>query len=242
MQGSNRILVLAVLAALALTACSGTATTTTLPPARVAPTTTTTAPPTTTTAAPTTTTTVAPTTTTLPEGTVGDPAALQALAEEVARESLIPIEEFYIPNITQPDPIEALKELVAYSSWVAATFPDKELARIHTIDNSPARTAERNVFDPLESFRRIVKPVTPYLNEGFQIVDIDDLPTTETTRANLPAGAVAIVFVSTSDGYDIVDEETGEVARTVPPWTDLEIYVVVAPTQYGWQEYWYGTA
>ncbi len=91
MQGSNRIFVMALLTALVLTACSDTATTTTVPPATVAPTTTTPAPPTTTTtAAPPTTTTVAPTTT-LPEGTVGDPAALQALAEEVARESGIPV-------------------------------------------------------------------------------------------------------------------------------------------------------
>ncbi len=129
MRRPNGILVMALSAALALGACSGTAETTTTPPATLAPTTTTTAPPTTTTSAPptTTTTTVAPTTT-LPEGTVGDPTALQALAEEVARESGIPIEEFFIPNITQPDPVEALKELVAYSSWVSATYPDKELS------------------------------------------------------------------------------------------------------------------
>lgn len=136
MQGSNRKLVVTLTAVLTLSACSGTATTTTLPPTTVAPPTTTTTPPTTTTVAPTTTTGPAPTT--LPEGTVGDPAALQALAEEVARESGIPFEDFFVPDITQPDPIEALKELVAYSHWVATTYPDKELARIHTIDGSPA--------------------------------------------------------------------------------------------------------
>ncbi len=132
---------------MALRACSGTAKTTTTPPTTVAPTTR----PDDLSTADDTTTTVAPTTT-LPEGTVGDPAALQALAEEVARESLIPIEEFFIPNITQPDPIEALKELLEYSDWMVFNHPDKELARIHTIDGSPARTAERNVVDPLESF------------------------------------------------------------------------------------------
>ena len=240
MQGSNRIFVMVLVAAMALTACSGTATTTTIPPATVAPTTATTASPTTTTSAPPTTTTVAPTTT-LPEGTVGDPAALQALAEEVATESLIPIEEFFIPNITQPDPIEALKELLAYSTWMGATNPDKELTRIHTVDGSPARTAQQNFVDRFESFGYVLRSPSPYINSDFRRVSPDELPTTESIRDSLPENSVAIRFLSTGSGYDIIAEETGEVIETVAPWSDLEFFVVVTQTEFGWQEFWYDT-
>ncbi len=240
MQGSNRIFVMVLVAAMALTACSGTATTTTIPPATVAPTTATTASPTTTTSAPPTTTTVAPTTT-LPEGTVGDPAALQALAEEVATESLIPIEEFFIPNITQPDPIEALKELLAFSDWMLFDRPVKELVQIHTMTDSPARTMETNVVDPIGGFGLEAVAPSPFQNDRFEIVDVEDLPATPSIRASLPEGSVATRFYSTSEGYELVSVESGEVFESFSPWTELAIYVVIAPTEYGWQEYWYGT-
>lgn len=70
---------------------------------------------------------------------------------------------------------------------------------------------------------------------------MNELPTTDATRAALPNDSVALVFTSTSDGYDIVNKDTGEFDSNVPPWSNLQIYVVLAPTEFGWQEYWYGT-
>lgn len=238
MPNRNQSTALVAVLTLSISACSGSATTTTVAPvvtASSATTLTTLAPPPATTAP---STTIAPTT--LPEGTVGNPAALQALAEQLAIDNLIPIDEFFIPDITQPDPVGALKELLAYSDWTVTTFPDKSLAQIHSMEGSPARAAERSLLDTLEGFDLVIRPITPPVSGDYQIVSLDELPLTKSIRAAVPERAVALSFLSTADGYEYVNVSTGEVVESFAPWTDRLFYVVIAPTGFGWQEFWYG--
>lgn len=168
---------------------------------------------------------------------VGDPAALQALVEEVALNSGIPLDEFFVPDITQPDPEAALKELLLYSDWMFTTDPDKALVVVHTIDDSPAFHRQRSLLDTYES-NGWANRHEPFRPTTFVQVDIERMPLTETELAELPADAVAFQFQSNGDGVEVVDTN-GNVVSTTPSWSNRIIFVVIAPTDVGWQEYWY---
>lgn len=237
MQGSSvRVtwLTAAVAFAVACSSSSGT-TTATVPPAPEAsqPST----PPTT---APTNSpTTAAATPTTTPSDPVGDPAALQALVEQVALDTGIPLEEFFVPDITQPDPMHALRELLEFSEWAFATAPDTDLAVIHTIEGSPAFARERANLDTYASNGWVSRHV-PYEFRNLVEVDLADVPLSDAERAELPEGARAFQFQTASEsGMEIVDPTTDEVVSSVPPWESQVFLIVVAPTEVGWQEYWY---
>jgi len=223
--------------ALAAAACSGaSATTTSAPPPTAAPTTlpapTTTQPP----ATNTTTASVPPTT--LSSEPVGDPAALQALAEQVAFDAGIPFEEFFVPDITQPDPEAALKELLLFSDWALSNQPDTALAAIHTIEGSQAFQRQRSSLDTYESNGWAGRH-EPFRPANFNQVDIDLMPMSDADRAGLPAGAIAFQFQSNGEGIEVVDVDTGDVVSTIPPWSNRVIMIIIAPTDVGWQEYWY---
>ncbi len=228
-----------VVTALLITSCSNAATTITTTTVAGAPVTS--AVPTTTTSPSTTipTTTSLTTTATTSPGTVGSPAALEALIDEVVAEvgeaNLGGRENIPFLDINNPDPIEALKSIIDFDSWVATTWPDPPLVNLYTVEGSEGRSLyTRGANSAFKGGSRIVYLADPYLATSYEIVEPSEVLPAELVE-DLPRGAVAISYVSSSGPFELRRVEDDAVDAISDGWASRPVVTVVSPSAVGWQ-------
>ncbi|MBK5268224.1 MAG: hypothetical protein JJE47_12395 [Acidimicrobiia bacterium] len=232
-----------VVTALLIASCSNPATTTTTTVAG-APTTSPAPTPTTspsTTIPTTTTATLSPPTTISPE-TVGSPAALEALIDEVVAEvgeaNLGGRENIPFLDINNPDPIAAMKSIIAFDVWVITTWPDPPMVNVYTVDGSQARNLySRGANSFFKGGSRVVYLEQGYRAAGYHVASPEEVLSPEVVES-LPSGAVAISYTSSSGPFEVrrVDDESTDASSD--GWPSRPVVTVIVPTNYGWQV-WY---
>ena len=228
----------AVLAmALLIAACSTDTPTTTTTTTTLAPGPTTTADPTTT----TTTTTTSPSTTVSSEA-VGSAELKEALIDEIVAEvgeaNLGGRENIPFLDINNPDPLVAMQSIIAFDSWVATTWPDPPMVSLYTVEGSQGRSLyERGANSTFKGGSRIVYLADPYIAENYEIVEPNVVLPVE-VLAELPRGAIAISYDSSSGPFEVRRVEDDSVDASSDGWEKRNVVTVISPTAVGWQ-IWY---
>jgi hypothetical protein len=232
-----------VITALLIASCSNAATTNSTTGAGVQ--TTSTVPTTT-----STSTTIPPTTpattsippTTVGSETVGSPDALKALIDEVVAEvgesNLGGRENVPFLDINNPDPIVAMKSIVAFDLWVATTWPDPPMVILYTVEGTQGRNLYmRGANSTFKGGSRIVYLDEQYVATNYQVVTPEEVLPAEVT-ADLPRGAIAISYESSSGPFEVRRVEDQAVDASSDGWSSRTVVTIIVPTPVGWQ-IWY---
>jgi hypothetical protein len=232
-----------VVTALLIASCSNAATTTSTTDAGVQ--TTSTVP--TTTSTSTTIPTTTPTTTSIPpttvdSETVGSPDVLKALIDEVVAEvgeaNLGGRENVPFLDINNPDPIVAMKSIIAFDVWVITTWPDPPMVNVYTVDGSQARNLySRGANSFFKGGSRVVYLEQGYQATGYEVASPDEVLPPEVVES-LPLGAVAISYTSSSGPFEVRRVEDESTDASSDGWPPRPVVTVIVPTTYGWQV-WY---
>ncbi len=206
----------------------------------------TTAPPaTTTTASPSTTATTPPeTTTTEPAGdTVGDPAALEALVEEVTQQVRIVYAddsiEVPVPDLTNPDPVVAAQAINEFDQLVAADVPFRDWLSVTAYEGSPAFAIGVENFDRLLFGNLVrVRPEAGYEFHGGEVLDFDVSSLPIELVEGMPTDAVGVLYSSSSGPLHLVDRDTGDTVEVLTDgWANMPVLKIVVATAGGWREW-----
>lgn len=184
-------------------------------------------------------TTTASPSTTLASDLVGSPEAKDALIEaivaEVGEDNLGGRENVPFLDINHPDPLVAMQSIIAFDSWVITTWPDPPMVEIYTADESPGRNAyARGVSSIFKGGSRIVYLGSPYTAVDYRVVDASEA-LTEEVMADLPRGAVAIAYESSSGPFEVRRVEDETVDASSEGWETRTVVTVLVPTSLGWQ-------
>lgn len=183
---------------------------------------------------------------TVPEGFVGDPAAIEEHIElamllvesspgsfpEGALEMEIPW-----PDNTNPDPVVALREIWEFDAWVVSVFPYDAFAELYLAEDSHAWTNAGSFVGQLDQYNWIVEFDGP----GFVWVsgepgELSDVP----SDVEVPAGGVVVRYRSSQSDVTIRWVDDGEIERTGTGYGEEDRVAVLVPSPLGWQVYWYG--
>lgn len=236
-----------VMAICLVAACSEAGADTTTTAAEPPATTTTTSPPPTT-APPVTSTTAASTTTTIDTGLVGDPDALIAMIEQTRGFALGEGETQYegvaipYPDLTNPDPVVALREAWSFEAWLMDTGPFIGFLDAHNYPEGPRRRDAGSdfIYWDLENLR-LVGLANSYSLTSAEVVPLESADMLEPERIEVPPSSVAVAYTDRGGPYQVIDTETGQVIEEVAAYEDTGVAVLV-PTEVGWQLYWAGEA
>ncbi len=201
----------------------------------------------------TTTTTVVVTTTsstvastTVPEGFVGDPAAIKEHIElamdivELSPESFPPgaLElEIPWPENTTADPVVALRAIWEFDAWVASVFPYEAFAEIYLAEDSAAWREAGGFIRQLDLNNWIVEfdgPGFVWVSGG--LGEPSDVP----ADVEIPVGGVVVRYRSSQSDVTILRVEDGSVVNTGSGYPEEDLVAVLVPSPLGWQVYWYG--
>lgn len=170
---------------------------------------------------------------------MGSPAALEALIDDVVAEvgeaNLGGRENIPFLDINNPDPIEALRSIIDFDSWVATTWPDPPLVNLYTVEGSEGRSLyARGANSAFKGGSRIVYLADPYMATSYEIVDAAEVLPAEVV-ADLPRGAVTISYISSSGPFELRRVEGEVVDARSDGWASRPVVTVVSPTVVGWQ-------
>lgn len=231
----NVALVLA--AALVMSACSGSSTESSTTTSTSSTTTTST----TSTTSPTSTST-STTTTSLATGLVGDPALVEQAIDDAAIgvEEIfgVPREEIPSPDLTNPDPLVAMREILEFDIWVFQNAPRRGLIEVYT---DPLTPAWETLFTVVER----LSPDTVVFDDGggLTISEIRLASSEEAAlvpdevREEAPRDVVPVWYVYSASPYSIVDPQ-GTVRESLDGWTDRTYLALLAPSPRGWLLHW----
>lgn len=242
-KGSLLLVTLALLGAACSDASADTTTTATAdtslaPSTTAAAATTTTAPAATTSEPPTTTT---PTTSEAPSDRIGDPALLEQMVAEALEEVRSVYEDDSIdvpvPDLTNADPLVALRELGDFDRLVNAQAPLRAWSPITTYPGSPARDLDVELAD-INYFGGLlrIRPEEPFEYLTMETVELSTLDLPEETMTGMPIDAVGVLYTSNSGLLVLVFKDTLEVDRVITEgWNDMTTLSIIAPTDAGWR-------
>lgn len=143
-----------------------------------------------------------------------------------------------IPDLTNPDPLVAMKAIIEFDLWVFSNAPRRGLVEVYTLDRSPEWEDLVLAADRMNSGTFSFAP-----GDGLSVSeigfasgeDLDLVPSDVMDEA--PEESSIVYYVYSIDPFDILDS-TGTITRRNEGWTDRFVVAVLAPTDRGWVLYW----
>ncbi len=220
---------------LALSACSNSPETTTSQQAAPATTSSTTTTSTTTTTSKTTTTTPPTTTTTVSGETVGDPAALAALVTQINTDFIGYEGEIPIPDLTNPDPLVALEDLLGFGLWTSQAKTSSSWYQIHYVVDGPAFERDAGAALNAQANNWVLKAEGDIEIADLELVDLTHPALAGFSKGEIPLGSVAMTYRSALPAFTVTDSDDDSVVLESPK-QPLELSIIVlTPTDTGWK-------
>jgi len=173
---------------------------------------------------------------------VGDPALLLQKIEEgsVGLEGEFGLDPAVVPvpDLTNPDPLIAMREIIDFDLWVFSNAPRRGLIEVYVVDRSPEWEDLVLATDRMNSGKFRFAP-----GDGLEVSElgyandehIASIPQDDLDAA--PEGSVIVYYVYSIDPFEILNFD-GSVLRTNDGWTNRLVVGVLSPTARGWALYW----
>ena len=197
-----------------------------------------------TTSPPTTTNTSEATTTAPATEAVGSAEALEAQVEG-ARELLVRLypdseaEDLPVPDLTNPDPLIAMRELLLFELAALEAGSISDYADILSQQRTQANDSYRRTLNTFENGGYRFRLLGEYEIIDVVSVELADIVALAGDQivADAPNGAAYVRYTTSSGPYNIVNRDE-EVVRAEDGWAPRTLSAILSPTSSGWKYYW----
>lgn len=170
----------------------------------------------------------------------GRPGSAEAYDELIARlDGEIPAElrnEVPWPDLRNPDPVVAQRQIFDMWIWMAANYPEPVLVEVLTAPASPSRLEVVSIFGELDRAGELEERLgQPYRAFDHLVVTFESAGLPLWLARDVPEDAVVVYYSDNSGPTAVTDRETGDFLYERPGVPTRAWLSIMVPTDVGWQ-------